>query len=93
MSNSERRLQQAREQQRKLRDKREAEEGSLGAFQRLKEFAQKGPIAFCKEALGFEPTNYQAKFLKDSAQFIAQLWSRQSPFLPSRPLSGRQLLQ
>ena len=71
-------MQKAREEQRKLRNKREAEEGSLGAFQRLKEFAEKGPVAFCKEALGFEPTNYQAKFLNDPAQFIAQLWSRQS---------------
>ena len=71
-------MQQAREQQRKLRSKREAEEGSLGAFQRLKEFAGKGPVAFCKEALGFEPTSYQAKFLNDPAQFIAQLWCRQS---------------
>ncbi len=49
-----------------------------GVFQRLKEIAAKGPVAFCKEALGFEPTKYQAKFLEDESQFIAQLWSRQS---------------
>ena len=71
-------MQQAKEDQRKLRKKQEAETGSAGAFQRLKELAAKGPVAFCKEALGFEPTSYQAKFLNDRAQFIAQLWCRQS---------------
>ncbi|MGA2789837.1 MAG: terminase family protein [Candidatus Bathyarchaeia archaeon] len=49
-----------------------------GAFQRLQRIAAKGPVAFCKEALGFEPTKYQVEFLEDKAQFIAQLWSRQS---------------
>jgi hypothetical protein len=32
----------------------------------LKKTAGKGIIAFCKEALGFEPTDYQAKFLSSS---------------------------
>jgi len=48
------------------------------AFARLKKIADKGIIAFCKEALGFEPTKYQAKFLLDTGQFQAQCWSRQS---------------
>jgi len=48
------------------------------AFERLKAIADKGIIAFCKEALGFEPTKYQAKFLLDTEQFEAQCWSRQS---------------
>jgi hypothetical protein len=71
-------LQQARKEQRKLRSQQEADEEGIGAFQRLKEIAKKGPVAFCKEALGFEPTAYQSTFLEDSGQFIAQLWSRQS---------------
>jgi hypothetical protein len=48
------------------------------AFRRLKKIADKGVIAFCKEALGFEPTDYQAKFLLDEKQFQAQCWCRQS---------------
>jgi hypothetical protein len=48
------------------------------AFQRLKAIAKKGAVAFCQEALGFEPTKYQAKFLEEPSQFIAQLWCRQS---------------
>jgi hypothetical protein len=48
------------------------------AFRRLKEIADKGVITFCKEALGFEPTDYQAKFLLDTEQFEAQCWCRQS---------------
>ena len=48
------------------------------AFRRLKKTADKGIIAFCREALGFEPTDYQAKFLLDTAQFEAQCWCRQS---------------
>jgi phage terminase large subunit-like protein len=47
-------------------------------FRRLKKIADKGVIAFCKEALGFEPTEYQAKFLLEKEQFQAQCWSRQS---------------
>ena len=48
------------------------------AFRRLKKIADKGVIAFCKQALGFEPTDYQAKFLLDEKQFEAQCWCRQS---------------
>ncbi len=36
------------------------------------------PVEFCKSLLGFQPTPYQEKFLKDSNQFIALRWSRQS---------------
>lgn len=48
------------------------------AFRRLKKIADKGIIAFCKEALGFEPTEYQESFLLETEQFQAQCWSRQS---------------
>jgi len=48
------------------------------AWERLKAIADKGIIAFCEEALGFEPTKYQAKFLLDTEQFEAQCWCRQS---------------
>src|SRR6266849_3423559 len=36
------------------------------------------PVDFCKSLLGFQPTPYQERFLKDSSQFIALRWSRQS---------------
>lgn len=36
------------------------------------------PIDFCKQVLGFTPTEYQEKFLRDSSQLIALRWSRQS---------------
>ena len=52
--------------------------GSTDAFARLKKIADKGIIAFCKEALGFEPTDYQTSFLLETEQFQAQCWSRQS---------------
>ena len=51
---------------------------STDAFERLKAIADEGIIAFCKDALGFEPTKYQAKFLLDTEQFEAQCWCRQS---------------
>jgi len=51
---------------------------STDAFVRLKAIADKGIIAFCMEALGFEPTRYQAAFLLDTGQFQAQCWCRQS---------------
>jgi len=53
-------------------------EPTSGAFGHLKAIADKGIIAFCEEALGFEPTKYQAKFLLDMEQFEAQCWCRQS---------------
>jgi len=48
------------------------------AFLRLKEIAAKGVVPFCREALGFDPTDYQVRFLQDTGQFIAQCWCRQS---------------
>ena len=36
------------------------------------------PVEFCKSLLGFQPTSYQERFLRDDAQFIALRWSRQS---------------
>jgi len=51
---------------------------STDAFERLKAIADEGIITFCKEALGFEPTEYQAEFLEETAQFQAQCWCRQS---------------
>jgi len=65
-----------------LRKKREHREKarikSSNAFKHLKDIADKGIIAFCEEALGFEPTKYQVKFLLDTEQFEAQCWCRQS---------------
>jgi len=51
---------------------------STDAFERLKAIADEGIIAFCEKALGFEPTEYQARFLEETAQFQAQCWCRQS---------------
>jgi hypothetical protein len=51
---------------------------STDAFTRLRKIADKGIIPFCREALGFEPTKYQAEFLLETAQFQAQCWCRQS---------------
>src|SRR6266581_336990 len=36
------------------------------------------PVEFCKSLLGFQPTPYQERFLRDTGQFIALRWSRQS---------------
>jgi hypothetical protein len=47
--------------------RKSAAAASTDAFARLKAIADKGIIAFCNEALGFEPTKYQAKFLLDNA--------------------------
>ena len=51
---------------------------STDAFERLKAIADEGIIIFCEKALGFTPTDYQAKFLLDTKQFEAQCWCRQS---------------
>jgi hypothetical protein len=36
------------------------------------------PVEFCAQYLGFTPTVYQEKLLRDPAQFIVARWSRQS---------------
>jgi hypothetical protein len=36
------------------------------------------PVDFCIQYLGFKPTVYQEKLLRDPAQFIVARWSRQS---------------
>jgi len=36
------------------------------------------PVEFCRKVLNFNPTEYQKKFLKENAQFVALRWSRQS---------------
>ncbi len=36
------------------------------------------PVEFCVQNLGFKPTVYQEKLLRDPAQFIVARWSRQS---------------
>ncbi|HZY47405.1 MAG TPA: hypothetical protein VFE96_06370 [Candidatus Bathyarchaeia archaeon] len=36
------------------------------------------PIEFCVQRLGFKPTSYQEKLLRDQSQFIVARWSRQS---------------
>ena len=50
---------------------------STDAFDRLKAIADEGIMPFCEKALGFTPTDYQAKFLLDTKQFEAQCWCRQ----------------
>ncbi len=52
------------------------------------------PVDFCKTILKFTPTEYQEKFLKDSNQFIALRWSRQSgkSFIVSARLLWQALL-
>jgi hypothetical protein len=64
----------------KVEDAIKARNGAreIAAFARLREIADKGIIAFCEEALGFKPTEYQKQFLLETAQFQAQCWSRQS---------------
>jgi len=51
---------------------------STDAFDCLKAIADEGIIPFCEKALGFTPTDYQAKFLLDTKQFEAQCYCRQS---------------
>ncbi len=52
------------------------------------------PVDFCKNLLKFKPTDYQEKFLRDSNQFIALRWSRQSgkSFIVSARLIWQVLL-
>jgi len=52
------------------------------------------PVDFCKTLLRFKPTDYQEKFLRDSNQFIALRWSRQSgkSFIVSARLMWQVLL-
>lgn len=38
----------------------------------------KDPVEFCVQRLGFKPTSYQEKLLRDQSQFIVARWSRQS---------------
>ena len=50
-------------------------------WQQLKAIANEGPVAFCKKALNFDPTDYQIEFLsreEEKAQFVALVWCRQS---------------
>jgi len=70
------RVRQLGERRRRLTGRRELTAATT--FARLKEIPDKGIIAFCEEALGFEPTDYQKQFLLETAQSQAQCWSRQS---------------
>ena len=36
------------------------------------------PVEFCVQRLGFKPTSYQEKLLRDPSQFMIARWSRQS---------------
>jgi len=36
------------------------------------------PVTFCRDYLGFRPTEYQVRLLRDPSQFIVARWSRQS---------------
>lgn len=35
-------------------------------------------VEFCEKQLGFKPTSYQEKLLRDTSQFVVARWSRQS---------------
>ncbi len=54
------------------------------AIERLKAAREQGkqwpedPVEFCQKFLGFEPTVYQEKLLRDTAQFMVARWARQS---------------
>ncbi len=54
------------------------------AIERLKAAREEGknwpedPVEFCQKFLGFEPTAYQEKLLRDRTQFIVARWARQS---------------
>lgn len=68
--------------ERDLQDLKRRKQGDQGVltWARLKEIAEEGPIAFCQKALGFEPTQYQIRFLTEAQrkQFIVLVWCRQS---------------
>src|SRR6266705_5307407 len=54
------------------------------AIERVKAAREEGknwpedPVEFCQKFLGFEPTAYQEKLLRDRTQFIVARWARQS---------------
>jgi len=54
------------------------------AIERVKAAREEGknwpedPVEFCQKFLGFEPTAYQEKLLRDRTQFIVGRWARQS---------------
>ncbi len=59
---------------RRLDDKLERVKAARG---RTREWPS-DPVEFCIQYLGFKPTVYQEKLLRDPAQFIVARWSRQS---------------
>src|SRR5207249_10437844 len=59
---------------RRLDDKLERVKAARG---RSREWPE-DPVEFCIQYLGFKPTVYQEKLLRDPAQFIVARWSRQS---------------
>ncbi len=63
-----------RERVRRLQDKIERLKAARAAGKEWPE----DPVEFCVRFLGFTPTVYQEKLLRDPAQLIAARWSRQS---------------
>src|SRR5712692_4562679 len=67
-------LRSYRERVRRLQDKIERLKAARVAGKEWPE----DPVEFCVRFLGFTPTVYQKKLLRDPAQLIAARWSRQS---------------
>ena len=63
-----------RERVRKLQDRLELLKAARDAGKEWPE----DPVEFCTKFLGFQPTAYQEKLLRDRSQFIVARWARQS---------------
>ncbi len=63
-----------RERVRRLQDKIERLKAARAAGKEWPE----DPVEFCSKYLGFKPTAYQEKLLRDGSQFIVARWARQS---------------
>ncbi len=63
-----------KERLRRLQDKIEQLKAARGAGKEWPE----DPVEFCSKFLGFQPTAYQEKLLRDGSQFIVARWARQA---------------
>ncbi len=63
-----------RERVHRLQDKIERLKAARGAGKEWPE----DPVEFCSKYLGFHPTAYQEKLLRDGSQFIVARWARQA---------------
>ncbi len=63
-----------KERLRRLQDKIEQLKAARGTGKEWPE----DPVEFCSKFLGFQPTAYQEKLLRDGSQFIVARWARQA---------------